>query len=200
MTLLGADGHARARIDGMPKERGNAGDLGGRRPDLAAAAARLGKRLRDADELAPVAAYVGDRETVRFLAKGSLENSAGLVVLTDSRLLFFFSGVLHPGLDVPLSHVVSVTSSSGLSTGQLTIGVTDREKPLVLARIVKPDLAPLAHAVRQAVEAAPPEAPASGGASADPFVALERLAELRDRGVLTEAEFAAKKQELLDRL
>ena len=29
---------------------------------------------------------------------------------------------------------------------------------------------------------------------------MEKLAALRDSGVLTEAEFAAKKQELLDRL
>jgi hypothetical protein len=37
-------------------------------------------------------------------------------------------------------------------------------------------------------------------APVDPFVAMEKLSALRDRGVITEAEFAAKKQELLDRL
>jgi hypothetical protein len=35
---------------------------------------------------------------------------------------------------------------------------------------------------------------------ADPFEAMEKLAHLRDTGVITGAEFAAKKQELLDRL
>jgi hypothetical protein len=66
--------------------------------------------------------------------------------------------------------------------------------------------------------AAASTAPAASGASADPetqagpappsvsraegdiFVALERLADLRDKGVLTDEEFAAKKAEMLARL
>ncbi len=44
-------------------------------------------------------------------------------------------------------------------------------------------------------------APASAGESADdPLSLIERLARLRDQGVLSEAEFAAKKGELLARL
>jgi hypothetical protein len=35
---------------------------------------------------------------------------------------------------------------------------------------------------------------------ADVFVAIEKLANLKDKGILTDAEFGAKKAELLDRL
>lgn len=48
-----------------------------------------------------------------------------------------------------------------------------------------------------------PEAPArppAAGSSDDIFAKLERLAELRDKGILSEDEFAAKKAELLSRL
>ena len=43
--------------------------------------------------------------------------------------------------------------------------------------------------------------PSSAGAGAgDPFTTLERLAELRQRGILTDEEFAAKKADILSRL
>jgi hypothetical protein len=40
----------------------------------------------------------------------------------------------------------------------------------------------------------------AAGGHEDILTAIERLAELHARGVLTEAEFSAKKAELLDRL
>jgi Short C-terminal domain len=50
-----------------------------------------------------------------------------------------------------------------------------------------------------ALEPAPPRAPAAGQ-SDDIFAKIERLAELRAKGILSEEEFAAKKAELLSRL
>jgi hypothetical protein len=83
--------------------------------------------------------------------------------------------------------------------------VGEEEKVVALSRVVKGDLEPLADAIRRAVEAAPdvpPPAPAGAGAGGaiDPFEAMAKLSALHDAGVLTEAEFVAKKQELLDRL
>ena len=52
-----------------------------------------------------------------------------------------------------------------------------------------------------AMAAAPPAAPAAGAAADDEiFSRIERLAGLRQKGILTEEEFAAKKAELLARL
>jgi Short C-terminal domain/Bacterial PH domain len=173
------------------------------RPDLATAAGRLGRRLGDPRDLGAMAGSLGAGETVRFLAKGSFQNSSGMVLLTDARLLFFFSGVVQPGLEVHLGAIGSVSTSSGLSTGQVTCDVAGEEKPVVLARIVKADVEPLVHAIRLAVEAAPAVPAATGttpAATIDPFEALAKLAALKDSGVLTEEEFTAKKQQLLDRL
>ena len=44
------------------------------------------------------------------------------------------------------------------------------------------------------------EAATGAGAGGDPLAMLERLASLKEKGILTEAEFAAKKAELLKRL
>lgn len=74
--------------------------------------------------------------------------------------------------------------------------------------VPEPYLAPAFDPVPQPVSyqqppfQAPAQAPAAGaaGASLDVFGAIEQLARLRDMGALTEAEFSAKKLELLSRL
>jgi hypothetical protein len=148
-----------------------------------------------------VPTYLHGDETVRFLTLGTHERGGGVLVLTDQRLLFFLSRVMKPSLDLPLGRIDSLTTSSGMSTGELALRVG--ADVVAVSRIVKGDVEPLAHAVRRAREAAPAEpSPEPGGpdGSVDPFEAMAKLSALRDRGVLTEAEFAAKKQELLDRL
>ena len=54
--------------------------------------------------------------------------------------------------------------------------------------------------LRAAVEAAIARGSAGGGAPVDLADQIGRLAALRDSGVLTEAEFAAKEAELLERM
>jgi hypothetical protein len=177
----------------------SAGAMDALRPDIRAAAARLGSRLRDPGELAPVEGYLHEHETVRFVVQGTYERAGGVLVLTDARLIFFHRRVTKPSLDLSLGAISAVSTSSGLSTGEIALAVG--EKTVAVSRIVKADLEPLAHAVRRAREAAPDEPPPEDPvAPVDPFVAMEKLSALRDRGVITEAEFAAKKQELLDRL
>ena len=184
----------------MARKKDQANDgLAGLRPDLRAAAARLGSRLRDPGELAPVPSYLREHETVRFVALGTYRRAGGVVVLTDARLLFFDRRVTTPSLDLSLGAIGPVSTTAGLSTGEVALAVGEDVE--AVSRVVKADVEPLAHAIRRAVEVAPDEPePAEPGAPVDPFVAMEKLSALRDRGVLTEAEFAAKKQELLDRL
>jgi hypothetical protein len=193
-VLLNYREWGRDTIGGVAEKK----DLSGVRADLAAAAERLGSRLRDPGELAPVAAYLRDTETVRYVALGTHERGGGVLVVTDERLLFFLRRVTKPSLDLPLGAVDEVTTSSGLSTGE--VALTAGEQTVAVSRVVKSDVEPLAAAVRQAVAAAPRAAAGPEAAGVDPFEAMEKLSALRDRGVLTEAEFAAKKQELLDRL
>jgi Short C-terminal domain len=49
-------------------------------------------------------------------------------------------------------------------------------------------------------KAEPPAEPAAPPGKPDPYEQLRKLDELRDQGVLTDAEFEAKKKQLLDRL
>lgn len=169
------------------------------RPDIAVAAARLGARLRDQKDLEPAAAYLGADETVLFVVLGTVERGGGVLVLTDARLVFWHRRITKPTLDLALGAIGSVTTSSGLSTGEVSLQVG--ADVVAISRIVKSDLEPLAEAIRHAIDVAPDVVtPIDAAVQVDPFEVMEKLAALRDSGVLTEAEFAAKKQQLLDRL
>ena len=183
----------------MARKKDQAISLDALRPDIRAAAARMGTRLRDPGELAPVEGYLREHETVTFAVQGTYQRAGGVLVLSDARLIFFHRRVQKPSLDLPLGAISRVTTSAGTSTGEVALAVG--EKTVAISRIIKGDVEPLAEAIRRAVVIAPEEiVPTDPAAPVDPFVAMEKLSALRDRGVLTEAEFAAKKQELLDRL
>src|SRR3954447_26872156 len=166
----------------MAGKKEQSADLAALRPDVRAAAARLGSRLRDPGELAPVEGYLREHETVRFVVQGTYERAGGVLVLSDARLIFFHRRVTKPSLDLSLGSIDSVTTSAGLSTGEVALAMGERS--VAVSRIVRADVEPLAHAIQQAVEVAPRQSspvPADPAAPVDPFEAMEKLAALRDR-------------------
>jgi uncharacterized membrane protein YdbT with pleckstrin-like domain len=78
------------------------------------------------------------------------------------------------------------------------------ELEVEVARPVMPPIRSEPASVAAAPVAAPPPTPPAAApaapASADIGAALDRLGDLRDRGLITPEEYAAKRQELLDRL
>jgi hypothetical protein len=78
-------------------------------------------------------------------------------------------------------------------TGALMLATADGERPLAQFPEITPGSEP-------ASSHANPRSAASGGEGEDPYAALERLGELKAKGILTEEEFSRKKAELLARL
>ena len=175
--------------------------LGDQRPDIVAAAARMGHRMGGKRELKNLASHLLEGETVRFIAQGTYEDHQGILVLTDVRLLFLFHGIVGQAKeDFPLRLISSVQTKSGFATGELKVFVSGNHS--IISTILKSDLEPLANAVRQGMAArqvAAAQAQAAPPAATDPFEALQKLASLRDAGILSPEEFEAKKQELLKR-
>jgi hypothetical protein len=176
--------------------------LGNERPDIVAAAARMGWRMGGQRELKSLVGELHADETVRFIAQGIYEENQGILVLTDRGLLFFFHGLMsHVTEDFALRLISSVQTKSGLATGEIKVFVSGNSASI--SRIVKEDLEPLANAVRQGINAQHAEATeiqAPQKAADDPYEALKKLASLRDAGILSHDEFEAKKQELLHRM
>lgn len=177
------------------------GQVGEGRPDIAAAASRLGWTMGGKREIKHLHEHLHDGETVRFLAQGTYEDKQGIVALTDQRLLFLFHGVMSRAQeDFPLRGITSVQTKSGLMTGDLQVTVSGMKS--TIGKVLRGDLEPLAAAIREGMAAAQraPSAEPAPPAGADPYEALSKLAQLRDAGVLSEEEFAAKKQEILSRM
>lgn len=100
-------------------------------------------------------------------------------------------------IDVASLPVVSVDGRAPVQAVPQSPAFMPEAPPPPASPVILPELAPVS-------PPPPPEAPAAPAAplpgGMDIFDAIERLADLKGRGILSEAEFAAKKAELLARL
>ncbi|MGY1777129.1 SHOCT domain-containing protein [Geodermatophilus sp. SYSU D00804] len=190
------------------------------RPDIAAAAARMSSTMGRKKEIRGLAAHLWPGERVEALAPAVLGTSQGLLALTDRRVLFVRDGWGGSSIDeYPLLRLGSILWDAGVLTGKLT--VQDGGRKVTYTSVPKADGGPFVDQVRAAVSAllvppaqaapadpfvkqAPAPAPQPGPAGDGGFPAvveqLRQLAELRDAGVITIADFEAKKAELLARI
>ncbi len=126
-------------------------------------------------------------------------------VLTNERLIRRSGWIARRGVEIPLENINDVQFSQNiierlLRSGDLLIESAGEMGQSRFSDIPEPEeFQSLIYRVRELRVAALRGAPAVTEAI-DPTVQLERLARLHDEGRLTDEEFAAKKQQLLDRL
>ena len=136
-----------------------------------------------------------------FAGRYSRWATTNFVVTTDR--LIFRSGVLSKrGIEIPLERVNTVHSSQTfferlLRSGDLVIESAGERGQQEFTDIPRPSL--VANEIHHQIEDNQNRM-YRGGRSDDPIDQLDRLDELRRRGVISEAEFEAKKQKLLDRM
>lgn len=198
--------------------------LSGRRPELQAQAPRNadGSRrdISDAQQamhtrglrssgLRTLEKRLVPGEIVEHTAAARSGGKAGLLVLTDQRLLFVYDGVVKRHTEeFALGTITAVNVKPGLILAKVEV-VTGSGK-LEVEQVPKADAEIVVNRIRQRMNGtvlAPVgthRAPAAPGALTKPSTApvdvthqLSQLADLRDRGVLTDAEFAAQKAKLL---
>lgn len=139
---------------------------------------------------------VNPGENILAMTSGLYEGNTWLVTVTDQRLLFLDKGMLY-GLkqfEMPLDQISAITYKTGLIFGEITVSSSGGAKKI--GTIVKQDvpkitkiLSDLTKRKDNTFSTEPPED--------DLLSKLERLADLRDRGVLTEEEFASQKERIL---
>lgn len=125
----------------------------------------------------------------------------GAAVLTTRRLVFYRKGMTSEKFEPwPIARVTSVESRRGMVFFDATIYTSGDTMELRMAD--KDRAAEFVQALQQAIHPDPAAdaaaAPAAG--ATDPLAQLERLGALRDAGVVSDEEFAAKKAELLARM
>ncbi len=141
-------------------------------------------------------------EQVLAFTSGMMEGNTWLIVLTDHRVLFLDKGLIYglKQVSVNLDKINSVSGRTGLMFGEIRIedGASER----LIKNVWKKTVVPFTNKVRDAMHAhrRPASLSAAGvrGAATDDIVSkLERLAALKERGILTEAEFAEQKARIL---
>ena len=139
----------------------------------------------------------GDIQMAVGLLHTPLVQQSGLLVLTDRRILFIHSGVIQSQqVTVPLDTVTGITVSKGLLYSN--VKTTGAQSNVIVNRVDKSDAEAFASELRSILAKR-----AGGNATVQdkPILhiaeELERLAGLRDRGILTGIEFNEQKSRLL---
>lgn len=173
------------------------------REDIAAAASKLASTLGSGRELKKLESHLWDGERVELVLSGAYGNATGLLTLTDRRLLFTKDGVMSStNEDFPIEKISSIQWKSGMMLGSVTVYVSNNK-----AEIKNVDKALgklLVDTVRDRIQGSaptsPPAAPATPSPGDDVMDQLRKVKELHEAGILTDAEFEAKKTELLGRI
>ncbi|AOK57258.1 PH domain-containing protein [Burkholderia stagnalis] len=142
-----------------------------------------------------------DGEQVLAFSSGLMDGNTWLIVLTDHRVLFLDKGLIYglKQISINLDKVNSVSGTTGIMFGEIRIedGASERIIKNVWKKTVVPFTNKVRDAIREYTRASHPAA-APAPTSADDVVSkLERLAALKERGILTDAEFAEQKAKIL---
>lgn len=161
----------------------------------------------------------GDAETAALFGVGvlALVWAASLVtrlarwatthfVVTSERIIYRTGVLSKHSLDIPLERVNDIASSRTLferiiGAGDLRIESAGERGQQIFSDIARPDH--VQHEIYRQMEANAargPGVPAGGGGEASVPAQIAALADLADRGVISRAEFEAKKSELLSRM
>jgi hypothetical protein len=172
---------------------------------VAGAVERLGKwsRLFGRKEVRHLHNVLRVSETVLELGQGVYDNKQGLVVLTTERMFFFEKSMGSETVEeFPLAVINSLSINKKMTGETLKIFSSGNQSEIGSMTHGQGDALVRAYytAKKAPVSHKDPAGAPTSAAPEDPFAQIERLGELRDKGLLSEAEFEAKKAEVLGRM
>ena len=145
-------------------------------------------------------------ETVENIIQGTYNDGNGILVATNRRLVFVDKGILF-GLkveDFAYDKISSIQYETGIFFGKLTIFTSGNKA--VIDNVIKAKVRVFGDWVRSRISAPitnsinQPSTPIHNSSQGKVDIAdqLERLAKLKDQGILTDEEFTIQKKKLLD--
>jgi hypothetical protein len=143
-----------------------------------------------------------DGERVLAFTSGMKDGNTWLIVLTDRRILFLDKGMVF-GLkqeSIPLNRVNSISGNTGLMLGKIVI--TDGAKNHEISNVWKKTVKRFTNRCQEELDrlarlqygGSRNDSPAI-----DPYEQLEKLAGLKEKGIITAEEFETEKSKLLER-
>ena len=150
-------------------------------------------------ELKRIQEHLTPDEAVHYVTEGYIDSNRGLVVVTNQRVIFFSAGLVRSRIEeFPIKSVSSINYKTGMVYGAITIHTSNNKAEI--KNIMKPRAVELVQIVRSLTESH--QSPGSSGApdanQSDAVGQLREYAQLRDDGIISEAELQAKKKEILE--
>lgn len=152
-------------------------------------------------EIKALPKILDEGEQIRALTSGMIETSTWLIVCTDRRLIFLnhgmFIGVQQ--IQMPLDRIQSIDHSFMICFGSIRVydGINVTTVNLILKSAILPFVKATEEAMYALRKAGTQQNAAPAPAVADIAGQIARLAELKEKGHLTEEEFQSQKRKLL---
>lgn len=137
-------------------------------------------------------------ECIKALTSGFYQGNTWLIVCTNFRVIFLDKGMIYglKQIDIPLDKVNSVGCETGLFFA--TVVVWDGASKVLIENISKNEGKEFTNKVNDALhEYKRPQTVVAVASGNDVASQLVKLAELKEKGILTEDEFLAQKKKLL---
>lgn len=138
-------------------------------------------------------------ESIKAITSGLMNKTTWLAVCTNRRLLFINRGMFY-GLrqvQLPLDRIQSLDHEFTILFG--SIRVWDGASAFTISMVLKSSIVPFVKATQEAMHASrvTQSKPHAASQTIDVTSQLVKLAELKEKGHLSEAEFQAQKKKLL---
>jgi hypothetical protein len=151
-------------------------------------------------EIRALPEILDDGESVLAITSGIVDTSTWLAVCTQRRVIFLNRGMVYGLRQVqfPLDRIQSIDHSFTIVFG--SIRVWDGASAFTLNLVLKNSIMPFVRVTEENMYALKKQqhtAPAARQPATDVASQLAKLAELKEKGHLTEAEFQAEKKKLL---
>jgi Bacterial PH domain/Short C-terminal domain len=200
------DQHASVGSQPLPTNRTRLEEIKEQIGHLDNASRLLGRR-----EIRELPNILWEDEEIEKLVQGTYGNSTGILVATNKRLVFVDKGIAKLRVeDFPYDKLTSIQYQTGLVMGTVTIFASGNRAEIknvakdqcrgfadyVRARITSA----IGHAgvSQQPMDTPPPKTTATSVPMSDTVLSqLERLAKLKEQGILTDEEFQAQKDRIL---
>ena len=147
-------------------------------------------------ELKHLGSLLHPDEQLLDILQGMYANQTGVLLHTTKRIIFFAKGIVSTAMEeFPLDKITSLQYTTGMLTGDVTIFASGNKAEI--KSTVKLHTKAFVDAVRSHLDSSKPQTVATAQAAASMMDELEKLAALKERGLLTDDEFSAAKRKLL---
>lgn len=143
-------------------------------------------------------------ETPLAIASGMMDGNTWLITLTNQRVIFLDKGMLFgvKQVDINLNNIASVGGKTGLLLGEIMISTSGQN--YTIKNVAKTSVIPFTNLVNEtrnkpsSSEEVQAKKNPEKKAFDDVMDKIERLAEMKAEGILTDEEFQLQKQKLLN--